>query len=432
VAKDTYYLKHDSNAAHDPKMVAMLMRYKMEGYGRFWRLVEILREQMDGRIPRRKWGLVTLSQVWGCSEQEADEYIEALVSTYELIKSDGEFIWSNRVARDMEILNARRRSRADAGEKGATAKWGVRPNEDGAEKRSERLAVAREKGRHTDEEWQEMLSFFSHCVQCGSTEKIVKDHIIPIYQGGSDAIANLQPLCAHCNSSKGPGVFDHRPGFCHKNALQMPGKWLEMPGKWLEMPGKWLEMPGKCLPIRAEQSRAEETRLEQSSSSPPPASFPTLLKTRLEAAGVTLTAADLDACASKLIATSADSEAFLDFAIRKCAKAQQKNAWFVKGCLEWDWIAKWRSNGDMSKEKQETRKQPAPPSLDELKAGREGATPEEEHAAAVKAAEFKRSHGMVMLPGDRKLLGIPEPVPKDLDDFEDDLLPAFPEAVDAH
>ena len=105
MAKDMYYLKHDSNAAHDPKVESMLLRFGMEGYGRFWRLAEILREQADYHMPRKKWGLTTLAKIWGCQEGEADEYLEALISTFELIKCDGEVIWSDRICRDMIRLN---------------------------------------------------------------------------------------------------------------------------------------------------------------------------------------------------------------------------------------------------------------------------------------------------------------------------------------
>lgn len=71
--------------------------------------------------------------------------------------------------------------------------------------RAQRLAVARSKGKHTAREWVELCQEFAFkCVKCGSSERIVKDHIVPIYQGGSDGIDNLQPLCVSCNCRKGP------------------------------------------------------------------------------------------------------------------------------------------------------------------------------------------------------------------------------------
>lgn len=71
--------------------------------------------------------------------------------------------------------------------------------------RSQRLAEARARGTHTSQEWMDLVSRFDmRCVRCGCTPagKPCKDHIVPIYVGGSDAIDNLQPLCRECNSSK--------------------------------------------------------------------------------------------------------------------------------------------------------------------------------------------------------------------------------------
>ena len=71
--------------------------------------------------------------------------------------------------------------------------------------RSMRVRLARAMGRHTAAQWGSLVKEFNgRCVRCGSTDGVTKDHIVPIYRGGSDAIENIQPLCVRCNSSKGP------------------------------------------------------------------------------------------------------------------------------------------------------------------------------------------------------------------------------------
>jgi len=95
----------------------------------------------------------------------------------------------------------------------ASAMIGVQSREQkNAELRRLRMKDAKERGSHTQEEWVALASLCGEaCVRCGSTEKIQKDHIVPIYQGGDDSIENLQPLCRTCNSAKGPENIDHRP-----------------------------------------------------------------------------------------------------------------------------------------------------------------------------------------------------------------------------
>lgn len=41
------------------------------------------------------------------------------------------------------------------------------------------------------------------CQECGATEEITVDHIVPISAGGTDDDGNLQTLCRSCNSRKG-------------------------------------------------------------------------------------------------------------------------------------------------------------------------------------------------------------------------------------
>lgn len=84
--------------------------------------------------------------------------------------------------------------------------------------RGVRMQIARRKGTHTKPQWEELKSEFDNrCVKCGRCyAHLDKDHIIPVYQGGSDGLDNIQPLCAWCNAAKGSEAYnwaEHRRKF---------------------------------------------------------------------------------------------------------------------------------------------------------------------------------------------------------------------------
>lgn len=73
----------------------------------------------------------------------------------------------------------------------------------GRRKRELRLRTGREMGVHSEAEWRALLARHQgRCAHCGTTERIERDHIIPLAKGGTDAIENIQPLCRTCNARK--------------------------------------------------------------------------------------------------------------------------------------------------------------------------------------------------------------------------------------
>lgn len=86
--------------------------------------------------------------------------------------------------------------------------------------RAKRLAIARERGTHTQDEWQAVLWIWDYrCARCGISssehrkltgKRLTKDHITSLCSPGcSDGIGNIQPLCIACNAQKGMNTKDY-------------------------------------------------------------------------------------------------------------------------------------------------------------------------------------------------------------------------------
>ncbi len=131
--------------------------------------------------------------------KEVTRLLAGLESRGVFSRTEDGTIYSRRMVKDHD--------QSEEGRADIKRRWG----ESDGKSRSQRLAEARRKGSHTPDEWQRLCRVFDfRCVRCGRADDTLKDHIVPLYRGGSDAIENLQPLCAKCNRGKGPDQTDHR------------------------------------------------------------------------------------------------------------------------------------------------------------------------------------------------------------------------------
>ena len=119
--KDAYWFRHDSNAKDDPKCVLLIDQLGLEGYGIYWVLVEILREQPEYTYPLAL--IPSLARRYNTTAEK----MKAVVCGYGLFEiRDDKIFFSESLLRRMEEYNSLKAKRKAAGEIGNAARWGNR------------------------------------------------------------------------------------------------------------------------------------------------------------------------------------------------------------------------------------------------------------------------------------------------------------------
>ena len=93
---NSYYFSHDCNAQHDPKVTKLLVKLGWEGYGFFWALVERLSSESDYRM-KKEYDCISFAL------RTDEERIKSIVEDYDLFIVEGEYFYSERLNRCMEL-----------------------------------------------------------------------------------------------------------------------------------------------------------------------------------------------------------------------------------------------------------------------------------------------------------------------------------------
>lgn len=121
-ARPMKYFSHDSNAAQDIKCRRLLRRLGMEGYGRWWRLCELL-AATDGHklgIETEEDAEIIAEELHLDGHQELMKYLQVLADVG-LIRMPGDgYVWSDRMLTNAEYFGKLR----------ANGKRGGRPRKD--------------------------------------------------------------------------------------------------------------------------------------------------------------------------------------------------------------------------------------------------------------------------------------------------------------
>jgi hypothetical protein len=117
MTKDARYFKHESTALYDPKIEAMMFKYGVEGYGRYWIVLEMMRNASHYRleVDDLLWG--SLANRFRCSPEQARHYVEDCTKLYRLFVLDQEhnFLFSSSFLLRMDKLEEIKEKRKQSG-----------------------------------------------------------------------------------------------------------------------------------------------------------------------------------------------------------------------------------------------------------------------------------------------------------------------------
>jgi hypothetical protein len=117
--KDTYYFQHDYEPTADPKIQALLHKFGGLGYGLWWRIIEMLHSDELHKLQRKKFIILAIAGQMSTSVEIVNQFIDFCVNDVELLFADEEFLWSDRVNRNIDKRLKLSHKRSLAGKKSA-------------------------------------------------------------------------------------------------------------------------------------------------------------------------------------------------------------------------------------------------------------------------------------------------------------------------
>jgi len=96
--KETFYFTHDFNAQNDPKIRKMRRKWKMEGVGVFWCLIEMLAQETE------RWYLPKDYDELADDLRTTEKCIKSIVEDFDLFVFDQKNFWNRRLDRHFDIM----------------------------------------------------------------------------------------------------------------------------------------------------------------------------------------------------------------------------------------------------------------------------------------------------------------------------------------
>jgi hypothetical protein len=99
------YFPHFADMRRNPSIQAMRIVYGEKGYGWFWILVEMMREQEGYALPLSgKYSLDVIAGELKCDNKEADKFISDCIEVFHLFDWDGDSFWNEGLLQSMQLM----------------------------------------------------------------------------------------------------------------------------------------------------------------------------------------------------------------------------------------------------------------------------------------------------------------------------------------
>jgi len=116
MAKDAFYFSHDANARNDLKCIRLRREMGMAGYGLYWCLLEMLREENRNSLSFSY--IEDIASHLGVKPED----VKSVITKYDLFKIEGKIFYSARLSESVENYNALKNKQIEAGRKGGLSR----------------------------------------------------------------------------------------------------------------------------------------------------------------------------------------------------------------------------------------------------------------------------------------------------------------------
>ena len=154
--KDSIYFSHDANARTDLKIKALIKKYKMEGYGIYWVILENMRVEETYKLEMKQYVLEGICDEIGKDLDFLKKYLDDCVDVFELFISDNEHIWSESFLKRMKRKDAIIELKRKAGQASAAARLGTHVEQPSS--KSSTINKEKKQTKETNKEKKESLA----------------------------------------------------------------------------------------------------------------------------------------------------------------------------------------------------------------------------------------------------------------------------------